>query len=161
MDTSLTAVRTMDFSIAYAITSIPEIFDCISEDGVEDYMPDVVNEFWVLMQTEQGEIAGAYRLHYVSGRTVQIHAHIIPEYRKDYAKLSSIVILDWCITNLDFDKIVAVIPQKYKNVYHFTKNAGFKDEGFNRSSFMKDGKLIGQYYLGMTKPEVEEVLNHG
>lgn len=154
MDISLTAVRTLDYGIAYSISSIPEIFDCITEDGVEDYFPDVVNEFWILMVTESGEIAGAYLIHKVNAPTYEIHAFMIPEYRAVYGKLSSQVILKWCLEELDFSKLVANIPQKYKNVYHFTKNVGFKDEGFNRSSFMKDGKLMGQYRLGITKDEI-------
>lgn len=154
MDISLTAARTLDFGIAHSICSIPEIFDCISEDGVEDYFPNVVNEFWILMVTESDEIAGCYRLHQVSSRTYEIHAFMIPEYRAKYSQISSRVILEWCLSELDFSKLIANIPQKYKNVYHFTKNTGFKDEGFNRSSFMKDGKLIGQYRLGITRDEI-------
>ncbi len=158
MDTSLTPVRTFDYSIAYAITSMPEIFETISEDGITDFTPDVLNEYWVLMLTETDQIAGVYRLHEVAGKVFEIHAHMIPAFRNDYAKESGSVILDWCLKNLDFVKINATIPQKYKNVYHFTKSFGFKDEGVDRNSYIKDGKLYGRYRLGITKEEVEQCL---
>ena len=158
MDISLTPVRTLDYGVAYGITSIPELFDCISEDTVDDYYPNVVDEYWVLMITESDLIAGCYRLNQVNARTYEIHAFIIPEFRNAYSKLSGRAILKWCLENLDMDKLVANIPAKYKQVYHFTKSQGFKDEGFNRSSFLKDGKLIGQYRLGITKDDIIESL---
>jgi len=158
MDINLTPTRTLDFGIAYEIANTTEIFEAFTEDGAPDYMPDVVNEYWVLMITENGSVAGAYRLKSILARTVEIHAFMLPEYRNDYSKLSGVRILEWCLDNLDFDKITTVIPQLYKNIYHFTKAMGFKEEGFNRSSFLKDGKLHGMYCMGITKQEIIESL---
>ena len=158
MDTSLTAARTLDFGIAYDIANNEVIFDAFTEDNASPYMPNIVNEFWILMITETGEIAGCYRLNSFLNRAFEIHAFILPEYRDKYAKLSGIKILEWCVEFLDFDKITTYIPKIYKNVYHFTRSMGFKEEGFNRSCFLKNGKLHGMHLLGITKQEIIESL---
>lgn len=157
MDT-LTPVRTMDYSVAHSITSIPEMFDTIAEDGADSFVPDVLNEYWVLMMTEENLVAGCYNVHQISGPVYEIHALMLPEFRKKYAALSGKAIFEWCLANLKFEKLNATIPQKYKNVYHFTKGFGFKDEGFDRDSHFKDGKLMGRYRLGITKQEVLDFL---
>jgi len=161
MDISLTPVRTLDYGVAYAITSMPEIFETIAEDGVTDFVPDVLNEYWVLMMTEDDVITGCYNVHQVSLGVYEIHAFMIPEFRKKYSALSGRKIYEWCLENLNFQKINATIPQKYKNVYHFTKGFGFKDEGFDRDSHVKDGKVMGRYRLGITRQEIIDFLGEG
>lgn len=148
------AERTLDYGLAIHV--INQMFDNICEDEVSAYIPDVVNENWVVLS--DNELIGLYRLHQLGSVTHQIHAMILPDKRKEYAKESGRVILQWCLDNLDFKKLIAEIPAKYMNVYHFTKGQGFKDEGINRMSFMKDGELWDKYNLGMTRQEVEEWL---
>jgi hypothetical protein len=161
MDISLTPERTLDYGVAYSIVNLPEIFETIAEDGVTEFNPDVVNEYWVLMLTEESLVAGCYNVHQVAGPAYEIHAFMIPEFRKKYAALSGVKIYEWCLENLDFQKLNATIPQKYKNVYHFTKGFGFKDEGFDRDSHVKDRKTMGRYKLGITRQEVIDFLGVG
>ena len=158
MDISLTPIRTLDYGVAYAITSIPEIFETIAEDGVTDYVPDVLNEFWVLMMTDKDLIAGCYNIHHLSTGVYEIHAFMIPEFRREYSLLSGRAIFEWAVEHVDFVKLNATIPQKYKNVYHFTKGFGFKDEGFDRDSVSIGGNRMGKYKLGITKQEVLDFL---
>lgn len=154
MDTNLIAVRTFDFAIAYDIANHPDIHGAFTEDDTGPYMPDVVNESWIVLYTETGEIAGAYNLTPILRRTLEIHAFVLPEYRDKYAKLSGWTVLEWCINNAEFDKITTVIPKTSKHIYHFVKMFGFKEEGFERESFLKHGKLHGMYRMGITKPEI-------
>lgn len=151
----LTAARTLDYGLAIEI--IDQVFDEISEDGVDVYIPDVINEHWVAL-FHMKQCIGMYRLHQINGITFQIHAFILPDYREKWAKESGKVILQWCLDNLEFNKLVAEIPVKYQNVYHFTKSQGFKDEGINRESFLKDGEIWDTYRLGMTHKEIEQWL---
>jgi hypothetical protein len=158
MDTNLIALRTFDFSLAYELANTPELFDAFTEDDSPEYMPDVVNEHWVIIYSPDGIAIGGYRIGHMLRKTVEIHAFILPEFRADYAKESGRLILSWCLENLDFEKMVTFIPQLYKNIYHFTKQQGFKEEGFNRSSFLKGGKMHGMYHMGITKAEIIESL---
>jgi len=101
---------------------------------------------------------GMYRVHQLNGISHQIHAFILKEHREKWAKESGRVILHWCLDNLEFNKLIAEIPAKYMNVVNFTRHQGFKDEGINRESFLKDGKIWDTYRLGMTRKEIEEWL---
>lgn len=154
MGISLTPVRTFDFSIAYAIANDPQVFSEFTEDGAQEYMPDVVNKSWIVMYTEKEEIAGAYLVAQTQNRVIEIHAFMLPDYRKMYGRLSGKLILEWCVKNADWDKIVTSIPSTRKSVFHFTKALGFKEEGYNRLSFQKNGKLHGVYQLGATRNEL-------
>lgn len=149
------AYRTLDYALAIDIFN--RMFDEVSEDDIESYVPDVVNEYWVALAEEE-TIIGLYRLHQLNAITYQIHALILSEHRERHAKESGRIILQWCLDNLDFHKLVAEIPELYRNVYHFTKGQGFQDEGINRESFRKNGKIHNAYRLGMTRKEVESWL---
>lgn len=158
MDTDLTCVRTLDYGVAYSVANDPVIFEAFTEDGAAPFAPDVVNEFWIAMITEEGELAGCYNLKQILNRTFDIHAFMLPEYRDKYAKISGYRILEWCLNNLEFDKIVTSIPKNCKHIYHFVKLFGFVQEGFDRACFEKNGKLIGMYKMGITKDEVRAVM---
>lgn len=149
---TLTAARTLDYGLAIWI--IDQVFDEISEDGIDSYVPDVISEHWVTLFDGENCV-GMYRLHQVNAITYQIHAFIRPDHRERWAKESGKVILHWCLDNLEFNKLIAEIPAKYQNVYHFTKGQGFKDEGINRQSFLKDGEIWDTYRLGMTREEIK------
>jgi len=147
--TQMKAYRTLD--VGLCIDVMKAMWDEISEDGVESYAPDVINEFWVEILSP--ETIGLYRIHQLTAMSYQIHAFILPEHR-DQAKESGEVILQWCLDYLKFNKLIAEIPKKYENVYHFTKKQGFKDEGVNRQCFLKDGKLWDTWRLGILKEEI-------
>ena len=149
------AERTLDYGLAIQVAN--SVFDEISEDGVTEFLPDVINEYWVSITTDQ--LIGIYRIHQLNAITYQIHALIMPEHR-GHAKESGRVILRWCLDNIDFAKLVAEIPEKYPNVYHFTKSMGFFDEGTNRLSFLKDKTVWNTHRLGQTREEVETWLQH-
>ena len=51
-------------------------------------------------------------------------------------------------------KINVTIPENQVKVINFAKKVGFKKEGLNRDSYLKDGKLYGQQNLGITRKEI-------
>ena len=94
-----------------------------------------------------------YNFHGINGVTVQIHAHVIPAYRKEYSKQTGKAALDYIIENTGYCKIIAVVPVLYNNVKKFCESFGFKEEGINRLSYQKNGEVIDQWYLGITREE--------
>ncbi len=149
---TLTAERIYDVQVCMAV--MRSMWDEISEDGVSEYIPDVINEFWVAILAD-GVLVGMYRIHRVMLVCYQIHAFMVDRSHKS----SGECILRWCMDNIDdMEKLIAEIPDLYPNVYNFTKNQGFKDEGVNRLSFSKNGKIHDMYRLGMTRQEIEQWL---
>lgn len=130
---------------------VTRLWDDISEDNAPPFVPDVINEYWVGIFSD-GRLAGCYRIHQVTSVCYQIHAFMID--RAD--KSSGMVVLKWAVENIeDMQKLIADIPACYPNVYHFTKKQGFSDEGINRQSFTKNGKIHDMHRLGVTREEIE------
>ena len=154
---SLKATRTYDVEVIWSIVYQPELWACVAEDNPPTFKPDVINEAWILI-TNNDEIVGCYNLHKLNGVTWQIHAFILPS-KREHSKESGLSVLKWALDNLEFQKIEAVIPVIFPNVYHFTLNQSFKDEGLSRKSYMKNGELHDRHCLGITRSEVEDLFN--
>ena len=55
-------------------------------------------------------------------------------------------------------KVIAQVPFLYPNVKDFCLKNGFVVEGINRLSHQKDGVIVDQWLLGITRDEIEEGL---
>lgn len=151
----LTAVRLTDYIVAkYAIDSC---WDDISEDGIDQYMPDIVNEFWIGLFFEDG-LVGCYRLHQINKFTWEGHAFMLPEFRNKYSVIGCLTILNWMVENIDFKKLIASVPKLYPNVMIFLEKIGFKVEGINRKSWTKNGELWDMVNYGLTLSEIKRLL---
>lgn len=150
----ITANRIYNKELIKSIIFTQEIWDCVAEDGQskEDFEPEVDAECWLIMSNESN-VVGLYNLHGINGVTVQIHAHVIPEYRKEYSKQTGKAALDYIIENTGYYKIIAVVPVLYNNVKKFCESFGFKEEGINRLSYQKNGEIIDQWLMGLTRCE--------
>ena len=148
------AERTYEVSLIRDILMEPEIHARITDDSHAQLDIDVDAESWVKMVVDD-EIIGVYCLHPLNRWTLQIHAHVLAQYRDKHALDTGKAILKWFLEHTDYLKIVAEIPVCFPDVLKFTQKFGFKVEGCNRQSLMKDNKLIDQVWLGITRDEVE------
>ena len=56
-----------------------------------------------------------------------------------------------------YKKVIVFIPIINKNVKMFALRIGFKEEGLNRQSYIKNGDIIDQWLMGMTQKEIKEI----
>ena len=82
-----------------------------------------------------------------------VHFQVIPEFRKTHAVPFAEKGIQWLWDNTDARKLVAEVPDFHQNVIKFATNVGFKVEGVNYKSCLKDGLLYNQIYLGLSKHE--------
>ena len=147
----------------------PEIFPRIAEDGIEPEefnIPSPVDNCYLLaydddlltVNDEKPSILGVWCLYPVNKSTLNIHANMIKHHRM-HAKKVFRLILDWFLDDCpkQYVKLNAEIPEIYQDVYHFTKSVGFTDEGINRLSIKKNGDLVNQYRLGLTREEAQNI----
>lgn len=135
------------------------LWDAISEDGQDKDEFEVDLNSNIFLKINEGETCiGFYILHVFNGATMQIHANILPKYRK-HAKTSGEKVLSWFRDNAPkkFEKLIAQIPVIYPNVYHFTKNRGFKDEGLITKAHRKNGTLVDIHLLGLERQSIKKV----
>lgn len=156
MGGSLKTERTLDQDLVASVMNLPEIVETVAEDGFTGpYIPDVENEAWLQMIHDQNLIA-LYRLHGMNSVTVQIHAHVLPKYRKTpLSKQTGWQALEWVLENTEAHKIIALIPSAYPNVRDFTLSFGFELEGTVKESYKKNGEIHDQWLLGITRNQIE------
>ncbi len=150
-----------DIPTILSVLTDPDIFATISEDGIkpEDLKIDVDSQCWLAM-VSSSKFLGLYNLKPLSGVCLDIHAHVLPEFRKEHSKETGRAALQWIYANAPkYHKVEARIPVCYKNVRDFTCSFGFKEEGLSRLSYRKNGMLHDQYLLGITRGEIEAFLN--
>ena len=156
------AIRTYDAEIIEGLMRMPDIWATVAEDGQnpDDFKADCEGECWLLMMDGENFV-GAYNLHSHNSVTVEIHAHVLPTHRKQYSYATGIAALQWVTDNTNYQKVVAVIPTIYENVKRFTCSFGFQEEGINRKSYLKNGEIVDQWLLGITRDEILETLKEG
>jgi len=143
------------------ILKAPELFDRIAEDGIsaDDYEIafDGHQRYMMVMLGDQA--IGVWNLYPLNSVTLNIHCNILEEHRQ-HGKEAGRLILEWFVNDCPdrYQKLNAEIPVVYPEVYYFTKNFGFADEGINRQSIKKSGVLVDQYRLGTTRAEVKQFL---
>ena len=149
----------------YLIGSImlhPDIWATVAEDGQDpgDFNPDPEHDAWLVVSVDHIEI-GIFHLPRFNGVTLEIHAQVLPEYRKEYSKASGRAALNWIYDNVTWcKKVIAWVPTTYPNVKNYARSMGFKTEGKSRESYLKNGELVDQWLLGITRTEIGE-LRHG
>ena len=147
--------RTFDTELIKGIMSRADMWDTVAEDGQDpdDYAPDVNGECWLLLTVDDKPI-GAYCVHQRNAVTLEIHAQVLPEFRKEHSTESGTKVLKWILDNTECQKVIAQIPAIYPNVKRFTESFGFQVEGENRMSYLKNGELHNQWLLGITREEI-------
>jgi len=151
--------RTFDDDAVSKIITHPAIWKTVAEEGQlqEDFNPDCEGDCWLLLEADEGNI-GVYNIHPHNSVTLEIHAHVLPEFRKKYAFESGDLTLNWIMSEAPerYQKVIAQIPSCYQNVIDFTLGHGFVKEGINRLSDRVDGVLYDQWLLGITRTEIGE-----
>ena len=133
----------------------PDIWETIAEDGQspDDFEPDVNADCYMMCIARK--LVGFYVLRPINSVTLDIHAQILPEYRRAYSVDSAQAILEWFNTECPdkYQKLVCDIPEIYPNVRDFCLKVGFKHEGFSVKSYRKNGKIVGRWLLGYVRQQ--------
>lgn len=147
-----------------AIFTHPDIWVTIAEDNCtpDSFAPDFSTEIYMAVKVDE-KIIGFYAFAVKSGFELDIHAQILPEFRKKHALASGEKILKWFYNEAPkrFLKLTAQVPFKYPNVKEFSTRLGLQVEGVNRSSYLKEGEIWDQWYLGITREEIGELYGLG
>ena len=64
--------------------------------------------------------------------------------------------LEWIWANTPAQKIMAVIPDLYPNVIRFVHQFGFRLNGINTRSILKDGQLHDQWIMGIERCQQQQ-----
>ena len=151
---------TFDMGLVHRLIQDDEIWNTMAEDGIskEVFYPSFDSMSCWLLAKDGDEVIGVVLIHNDNSKSIKIHPYILPEH-KGKGKPMAKAFYKWLVENCKgIAKVIITIPFCYKRVYLFAKVAGFIDEGINRMSYCKDGKMYDQWNLGLTIDEIERLL---
>lgn len=150
-----------DINIIRGVMMHEDILPTIIDDTWDGtaYTPDIDNEIYLGCVTDEGLI-GVYRLHWITGVTLEGHAHILKAFRKNNSVKTCHAVMKWILDNVArCKKVECYVPALYPNVEQFLAICGLKIEGKSRNSFMRNGQLYDRTAMGITRDEMESVIN--
>jgi RimJ/RimL family protein N-acetyltransferase len=106
---------------------------------------------WLEVVGDEG--LGMYLIHPHNCVTYEIHTCLLPTAWGDKAKQAAKLVLNWIFQNTPCMKVITHVPETNALALRYAKRAGMVVEGNNRKSFLKNGQLLDQIQLGITKEE--------
>ncbi len=147
-----TCERILDYGIAMA--TMDAVWEEVAEDGVEQYRPDLVGEFWVGIYADN-EYVGMYRIHSLTTVLWQGHTFTLPD-KREHAFEAGKALMGWVIENIPgIKKMIVEVPECFPNVLGFVKKLGFQEQGYNSDSWSRNG-IVGVYQLGITDSQMRD-----
>ena len=146
-----------DYPLIHSVVRDPEMWDRVSEDGQspEDFVMEKDNGIRFFGAFADGEFVGQFMVHAENKTTLQVHVQIIQEHRAKHAKSAAVEFIRHFAYQEPYHKLNTLIPIIYPQVLAYTKCCGFTAEGVNRKSYLKNGHIIDQHILGITRDEAK------
>lgn len=149
----IVAFRTFDTAQILAVLAHPDILKTITEASAT--LPEIDPQASCFMAcTVNDELAAVFIFDRLGAHVFDIHAHILPAKRPHSKDIGTAILRHFFDVVPWAEKLNALIPVCYPNVIAYAHQFGFINEGVNRQSYLFQGDLIDQVYLGATKQEV-------
>lgn len=148
----INVTRTYDKELVRKICTHPDIYKNISDDGSpnpEDFDPiDPIIAIYALL--DDGEmIGGVFILLQTNAVCYDLHTCILPHWWGGKSFEAARCFLDWVPKETQCKKLITWVPEFNRIALKFALKAGFKKEGLNEKSYLKDGVLYDQTLLGL------------
>lgn len=133
----------------------PEVWNKISQDGhnPDDFGIDETAG-WLAYKVND-KVVGMFCFDECQGPMARFHPYMLSEYKMEHAYKACREAIKYAFDEVGVLKLVAQVPFLYKEVYNFGLKLGFIEEGVNRKSFLKNGKIYDQWHLGMMQGELK------
>ena len=149
---SLTIARTHDMETVRPILAHPTVWPHIHDDGATEPQPlDLDGFVWLLV--DDGEPAGVFLLHPHNTACWEVHTCLLPRLYGPQARQATQLCRAWMFTHTACQKLITNVSADNLLALRFAKRCGMTPEGVNRESFLKNGELLDQHVLGLTKKE--------
>jgi hypothetical protein len=142
--------RTLDIGTVRSIfAGDPALYDKISDDGSPppgEFIPLPGGLYLAAVVDEV--VVGLFM--FVPVNAVSLDAHFcfpVP----GYATEGSVNALDWIWSNTLIERVVASIPITNRAAILIAHRAGMEDIGINKKSLLKNGELVDQLILGVSR----------
>lgn len=161
----MTFERTQDYDLIRRIMSHPRVYPHITDDGcspVEEFHPVESPEIWyVLVRSENGhtlsfgDVVGMWVFVPQNAVCWEVHTCMLPAAYGEAAAIAAKQMAEWIWSYTPCRRIITNVPVNNRLALRFAKAAGMVEFGRNERSFLKNGALVDQIMLGLTKEEVQ------
>lgn len=151
---SIEPVRLYDTDKILSVIAHPDILATVTEGDA--LQPDVDPHAAAYIGCYvDNELSAVFIFNRTGARACEIHAHVLPA-KRHHSRDIGAAILRYFLEDIApwAEKLTALIPDCYPNVIRYAESFGFVREGVNRKSYLHQGSLINQIYLGATRDEV-------
>ena len=143
--------RVYDVGVINSILAHPSIANQLCDDyTVGAKIQDAESLEWIGVHND-GACQGVFLLIPQNTVTVDVHTALLPSVRGKQSKQAGKLLLDLIFSR--YFKAVTSVPSNNRVAAWFAGSLGFKHEGVNRQSFLKNGVLLDQVLMGMTREE--------
>lgn len=149
--------NTFDMNLVKSIITDDEIWDQITEDGTkkEEYNPCFDSGMiWLLVKFNE-DVAGVIYVNKETICSISIHPNLKNKYRMHYKDMMNELFKWFLSLPEEVQKINCSIPVNLKKVNNSALKIGFKSEGVNRYSFLKNNEIYDRIMYGLTRSEVK------
>jgi len=147
--------RSTDYDLVRAILTQPSIYPQIADDlspAAADYRPLESDAIWYAVVWDDNELLGLWMLVPQNGICWEIHTALLPHARGPRAYKAAALMQQWVWRNTPCRRLITNVPADNRPAYLFAVAAGMEFYGRNEASFLKNGNLIDQACLGLSRP---------
>lgn len=141
------------FDEQYVSACYAAIWNKIADDFSIDqtlFFPDMSrNNYW-LVPYDEDRALGVFLLRRMSDIQYEAHIVLLP-CALGLASKAARHVVRWMFDNTRCERIIGCIPVYNRLAINVAHNAGLSDFGINEKSFMKNGKLWDQVFLGISR----------
>lgn len=160
--------RSTDYGLIRGIMTQGQIYRHISDDGsppADEYRPIESGVIWYLVVWDGNTLLGLWMLVPQNSICWEIHTALLPHAWGERAHRAAQVMLTWVWENTPCRRLITNVPADNRLAFHFALDAGMEVYGKNEDSFLKNGKLLDQICLGLSRPrenaQVSEEVKEG
>jgi RimJ/RimL family protein N-acetyltransferase len=147
--------RSKDYALIREIMTHPGVYRHLTDDfspRAVEFHPLESEALWYLVVWDGNELLGLWMLHPQNGICWEIHTALLPDAWGDKGHRAAKVALEWIWTHTPCRRIVTNVPEDNRLAFRFALAAGMTAYGVNRASFQKNGRLLDQACLGISRP---------
>ena len=137
-----------------------KLYERLSEDGAvpaQDWIPNLHLSIWLLAYELDGNEIDPWGLFaFVPETRIVWRFHpAIPSDKWGNKKNieAGKLALQWVWKHSEARKLVGKAPALYPDLLKWAQRIGMSREGVQRKSYLKNGELHDQYYMGISRPE--------
>jgi hypothetical protein len=146
---------TRDFDLVKRIVTDPKVFPFICDDNspkAEDYEPH--KEMLYVHVRDEEQSLGIWAFFSHNSICWEIHTCLLPCAYGERASKAARTLAEWIWTNTNWQRVITNVPESNRLALMFALKAGLTRFAVNPKSYLKDGKLLDQVMLGISRPGV-------